>query len=122
MWRECGLGFLTAVNSCRVEGKQAGEHIVMSRRIHLRRNIDDDELVDRIRVGEGELHSNFSAHRMTQDVSRRESVSLCEFSDIFRHHLIVKDFTMRRTSVVALIKREDGQRLRKRLAQRSPVF
>lgn len=75
----------------------------MMRRIGARRDIDDDEFRHMAGKIEGEVHGDFPAHRVPDNVAARQLVSLHELAQVPAHHVVIEFIGVRGAAVIAEI-------------------
>jgi hypothetical protein len=104
-----------------VEREQRGKHPVEAPRIGPRRDIDDDEPRDLLRVEQGELHRDLAAHRVAQDMGAGQVMVLHELADVRRHAGVIHVGGVGRAAMIAQVHREDLEMLGQFLADQVPV-
>src|SRR4029453_4960166 len=89
--------------------------------VGLRSYIYDNQPIDSFGIVDGELHSNFSTHRMAQKHDAAQPLLLHEFPQIGDHDIIVKNVAVRGSAVVAQIYGEDLVMSAEAATHRAPV-
>src|SRR5260370_25812950 len=94
----------------------------MAWRIAARGNIDHNQLSDRGWMKQGEFHCGFATHRVTQHESLSDLLGLHETPNVVGHQAIVHLEAVRRTTVIALVQRENSEARGQSPAHRKPVL
>ncbi len=70
-----------------------------------RTDVGDDHFIDKLGIFLGEEHRDLSAHRMSDQIERRQVLMFYIFADIFYHNIVIRLVRMETAAVIAHVER-----------------